>query len=319
MSTTLNWDPLLQVVSSKLEVCLPESPADSRRLFHGRGYCYPGFERVCIDSYQPVILVTLFEEYEKEAALVAELWRLAAPQGYTGIAVQRRYQKRAPIEWEAGEPLEAPMAQRGGLRFPLTFDRQNVGFFLDIEPGRQWLEQQVWDKTGQVESLKLLNLFAFTCAFSVVARAAGELEILNIDLNKGVLKRGQINHQLNQLSTKGTRFQARDALRDFKRYDRSGPFQLAVVDPPTRQKGAFDVDENYARLLEKLPACLADEADLLLVLNSPAHSEAEFRALIHNAHPGYAVVERLPQNPDFPDKDPDAALKMLYVRFSRDL
>lgn len=314
----MNWQPLLQVVRSKLdEAQTSEHPQDSRRLFHGRGNCYPGFERVCVDSYHPAILVTLFEEYEDEGGLAEQLWALVQPLGYSGLAVQRRYQPRAPILWECGMPVEAPVARRGALQFPLTFDRQNVGFFLDIEPGRIWLEQQVREKAGKVENLKLLNLFAFTCAFSVVARAAGEAETLNIDLNKGVLKRGQANHQFNQLPMKGIRFVARDAVRDFKRYDRSGPFQLAVIDPPTRQRGAFEVEVHYAKLLEKLPACLADQADLLLVLNSPAHSEAYFRELICAANPGFSVVERLPQNPDFPDSDPDAALKMLHVRFDR--
>lgn len=314
----MNWDPVLQVVGSKLQDSQTNATlTDSRRLFHGRGHYYPGFDRVCVDTYFPAMLVTLFEEYEDEAGLAAQLWALAEPFGYRGVAVQRRYLRGAPIDWEQGAPVEQPVARRGPLKFPLTFEHQNVGFFLDIEPGRQWLETLVQEKAGQVENLKLLNLFAFTCAFSVVARAAGELEVLNIDLNKGVLKRGQANHQYNQLATKGIRFLARDALRDFKRYDRSGPFQLAVVDPPTRQKGAFDVETNYAKLLEKLPACLADEADLLLVLNSPGHSEADFREMIAGANAGYTVVERLPQNPDFPDKDLDAALKMLHVRYAR--
>lgn len=314
----MNWDPLLQEVQRKLqESGNTAALADSRRLFHGRGHCYPGFDRVCVDSYFPALLVTLFEPYEGEGDLASGLWKLAEPLGYRGVAVQRRYQRSAPIDWECGLPVPQPEARRGNLRFPLTFERQNVGFFLDIEPGRRWLEQQVREKAAQLDNLKLLNLFSFTCAFSVVARAAGELEVLNIDLNKGVLKRGQINHQLNNLAAKGVRFLARDALRDFKRYDRSGPFQLAVVDPPTRQKGAFDVETNYAKLLEKLPGCLADEADLLLVLNSPGHSEADFRAMIANASAGYTVVERLPQNPDFPDSDPDAALKMLHVKYTR--
>ena len=314
----MNWEPLLQSVRSKLqdEQSIDEKP-DSRRLFHGRGHYYPGLDHVCVDSYHPAILVTLFEESEGEEVLAEQLWSLVQPLGYTGLAVQRRYQRGAPIAWQCGEPVEAPVAYRRGLKFPLTFDRQNVGFFLDIEPGRQWLEQRVQERAGKVESLKLLNLFSFTCAFSVVARAAGELEVLNVDLNKGVLKRGQANHQINNLASKGIRFLAMDALRDFKRYDRRGPFQLVVVDPPTRQRGSFDAAENYARQLELLPACLADEADLLLVLNSPAHSEQYFRGLIEAANPGYSVVERLPQNPDFPDSDPDAALKMLHVKFER--
>lgn len=316
----MDWKPLLQVVRSNLEEPrTPELMHDSRRLFHGRGHCYPGFDRICIDSYYPAILVTLFEEYEEESGLADQLWAIAEPLGYTGLAVQRRYLRGAPIEWQGGVPVEEPVARRGDLQFPLTFTKQNVGFFLDIEPGRRWLDQQVREKKAEgVEDLKLLNLFAFTCAFSVVARAAGALSVLNVDLNRGVLKRGETNHSSNGLPLKGIKFLARDALREFKRFDRRGPFQLAVVDPPTRQKGSFDVAENYGRQLALLPACLADEADLLLVLNSPAHSETYFRELITAAHPGYTVVERLPQNPDFPDKDPDAALKMLHVKFRRE-
>ena len=310
MST--NWTLLLEQVEQKLADASP----DSRRFFHGRGRCYEGLEEVCVDSFFPALLVTFFEEYQGEQALCDRLWQMAEAHGYQGIAVQRRYLRGAPIDWACGQPVSEPVARRGALEFPLTFARQNVGFFLDIEPGRRWLEQQV-QAHADTENLKLLNLFAFTCAFSVVARAAGELGVVNIDVNRGVLNRGRENHLANQQSLKNIKFLQLDALREFKRFDRRGPFQLAVVDPPTRQKGRFDVGENYARLLELLPACLAPEADLLMVLNSPGHSEAHFRQLIERADERFEVVARLPQNPDFPDRDPDAALKMLHVKFRR--
>ena len=310
MST--NWTLLLEQVEQKLA----EGSPDSRRFFHGRGRCYEGLEQVCVDSFFPALLVTFFEEYAGEEALCEQLWQMAETRGYKGIAVQRRYLRGAPIEWACGQPVAEPVARRGALRFPLTFERQNVGFFLDIEPGRRWLEQQVAEHAGS-EDLKLLNLFAFTCAFSVVARAAGELGVVNIDVNRGVLNRGRENHLFNKQSLKNIKFLQLDALREFNRFDRRGPFQLVVVDPPTRQKGRFDVSENYARLLELLPGCLAPEAELLMVLNSPGHSEAHFRQLIEQADERFEVVARLPQNPDFPDRDPDAALKMLHVRFRK--
>ncbi|WHI49902.1 class I SAM-dependent methyltransferase [Microbulbifer sp. MLAF003] len=244
------------------------------------------------------------------------LWQLAEPHDYRGIATQRRYQTGAPIEWQCGEPVAAPMAQRGELKFPLTFERQNVGFFLDIEPGRTWLEEQVRARAEQ-GTVKMLNLFAFTCAFSAVARAAGDIEIVNVDVNRGVLNRGRENHEVNGLSLNGIQFLQFDALRQFKRFDRRGPFQLGIVDPPTRQKGRFDVSHNYEKLVRQLPACLADEADLLMVINSPRHSEAHFRELILGADRGYEIVTRLAQSPDFPDRDPDAALKMLHVKYRR--
>ncbi|MBB3060845.1 class I SAM-dependent methyltransferase [Microbulbifer rhizosphaerae] len=309
----MNWGLLLEEVGAKLA----EAGADSRRLFHGRGRCYPGLEQVCVDSFSPALLVTFFEEQEREAELCEQLWQLAEPRGYLGLATQRRYLPGAPVDWPCGQPVVEPVARRGDLKFPLTFARQNVGFFLDIEPGRRWLEQRIRERVGGEGGLKLLNLFAFTCAFSAVARAAGEVEVVNIDVNRGVLKRGRENHLFNKLPLKGIKFLQLDALRDFNRFDRRGPFQLAVVDPPTRQKGRFDVSENYEKLLKQLPGCLAQEADLLVVLNSPRHSEAHFRELIGRADSRYEVVERLPQNPDFSDSDPDAALKMLHVKFRK--
>jgi len=307
-----DWQQLLEQVEFKLT----QDSSDSRRLFHGRGRCYEGLEQVCVDSFFPALLVTFFEEYEGEAELCEKLWQIAEPHGYLGIATQRRYQSGAPIEWQCGEAVKDPVAQRGGLKFPLTFERQNVGFFLDIEPGRAWLEEQVRAR-GEQGPVKMLNLFAFTCAFSAVARAAGDIEIVNVDVNRGVLNRGRENHAVNGLSLRGIQFLQFDALRQFKRFDRRGPFQLGVVDPPTRQKGRFDVSHNYEKLLRQLPACLTDEADLLMVINSPRHSEAHFRELILGADSGYEVLERLAQSPDFPDRDPDAALKMLHVKYRR--
>ncbi|MFI2810386.1 MULTISPECIES: class I SAM-dependent methyltransferase [Microbulbifer] len=312
-----DWGPLLEQVVEKLEQDRAAGNRDSRRLFHGRGRRWPGLEQVCVDSFHPAMLVTFFEPHESEEALCQALWALAGPHGYRGVAAQRRYQQGAPVEWPCGLPVAEPVARRGELAFPLTFARQNVGFFLDIEPGRQWLEQQVREQLAAGADLKMLNLFAFTCAFSVVARACGELKVVNVDLNGGVLKRGRQNHAFNDLPQKGIQFLKMDALREFDRFDRRGPFQLAVVDPPTRQKGRFDVNEHYAELLPLLPACLADEADLLLVMNSPGHSEQLFREMIERADARYEIVRRLPQNPDFPDRDPDAALKMLHVRFRR--
>jgi 23S rRNA (cytosine1962-C5)-methyltransferase len=309
----MDWQPLLEQVQAKLA----EASPDSRRLFHGRGGSVAGLEFVCVDSFFPALLVTLFTESEAEQELCEQLWQLSEPCGYLGVAVQRRYLPRAPVDWCCGQPLAEPVARRGNLQFPLDFSRQNVGFFLDIEPGRHWLEQQIKSRSAESAELKLLNLFAYTCAFSAVARAAGQVSVVNIDMNRGVLKRGQENHLRNGQPLKNLQFLALDALREFKRFDRNGPFQLAVVDPPTRQKGSFDADKDYMRLLRMLPACLAQEADLLLCLNSPRHSETFFRELIETADSRYAVVERLAQNPDFPDRDVDAALKMLHVKFTR--
>ncbi len=49
-------DTLLQ----HLLAALSPAPAETRRLFHGRGRCWPGLEQLTADWLQGVLLVTLF-------------------------------------------------------------------------------------------------------------------------------------------------------------------------------------------------------------------------------------------------------------------
>ncbi|MGE8188008.1 class I SAM-dependent methyltransferase, partial [Pseudomonas sp. NPDC086278] len=43
---------------------LAVAPAQARRLFHGRGRCWPGLEQLTVDWLQGVVLVALFKEPE---------------------------------------------------------------------------------------------------------------------------------------------------------------------------------------------------------------------------------------------------------------
>jgi len=60
---------------------------------------------------------------------------------------------------------------------------QNHGLFLDMANGRQWLRENMMAKPGA----RVLNLFAYTCAFSVVAKQAGAAEVINLDMSDGAV------------------------------------------------------------------------------------------------------------------------------------
>ena len=45
--------------------------------------------------------------------------------------------------------------------------------------GRRWVRQYVSAHPG----VRVLNLFAYTCAFSVVALQAGAREVINVDMS----------------------------------------------------------------------------------------------------------------------------------------
>src|SRR5690606_21777754 len=108
---------------------------------HGRGLCYPGLSFVAVDFFQPVLLVTLFAAPpDNWLTALAEQLQPLMPDPVAAVVVQHRYQSGAPSQTLLGQVPEALYARRGSLRFRLNpLAQQNIGFFLDMEPGRQWL------------------------------------------------------------------------------------------------------------------------------------------------------------------------------------
>ncbi len=158
----------------------------------------------------------------------------------TALMVQRRYLPQAPAECVAGQLPETVFARRGEARFAIQLgEQQNTGFFLDMEPGRRWLEARANGK-------RLLNLFAYTCAFSVVAQLAGAASVLNVDMSRAALNRGRDNHRLNSLPTNSIRFLQADILKSWGRIRRPGPFDVAIFDPPSFQPGSFEARRDYS-------------------------------------------------------------------------
>lgn len=298
---------------SLLEQQGQRAEADSRRLFHGRGCVYPGYEQVTVDLYAPVLWVTFFkanDDEQFEQSIVDGLVELAQRHGLQAVLVQRRYQRDVPAECAWGSVPETVWARRGQARYTIRLgERQNTGFFLDMEPGRQWLEQRARGK-------KVLNLFAYTCAFSVVAQQAGADSVVNVDMSRGALKQGQQNHQINGLPTDHIRFMAENILKSWGRIRRPGPYDIAIIDPPTYQWGSFVASQDYRKLVRRIPELMAPEGDVLLCLNAPELGEDFLQQLVSEECPDCHFVERLTPSADFPDIDPNQQLKLLHYRYS---
>ena len=54
----------LATLHAHLLTALATPPTETRRLFHGRGRCWPGLEQLTVDWLQGVVLVALFKEPE---------------------------------------------------------------------------------------------------------------------------------------------------------------------------------------------------------------------------------------------------------------
>jgi 23S rRNA (cytosine1962-C5)-methyltransferase len=280
---------------------------DACRVFHGRGGRHPGCEHLSLDWYAPVWVLTSFAPLDSAAlqAVGQALARHTQPLNWV-------YQCRQPgpggseTRLMAGAVPEPHEVCEQGARYRVhVLKGQNHGLFLDMACGRQWLR-------GQAQGQRVLNLFAYTCAFSVAALQGGATEVVNVDMAAGALAVGQNNHRLNGLA--GARFLAHDLFSSWGKLRRMGPYGIVVADPPSYQKGSFVASKDYARVVRRLPELLAPGGQALLCLNAPELPPAFLTGLVAELAPALRFEERLQNPPAFADADPDRALKVLRFR-----
>jgi 23S rRNA (cytosine1962-C5)-methyltransferase len=292
-----------------------ERPHEAQRLFHGRGGRHPGCEAWALDAFPPLWLLTSFrpatdDELAAVHAALAARWAVIAPDEPLCWVHQCRHEGRTETRTMAGEVPEPHVVSELGARYQLHVLRgQNHGLFLDMAAGRRWVRDHVAARPG----LKVLNLFAYTCAFSVVAMQAGAAEVTNLDMSSGALAIGRQNHRLNGVET-GARFLAHDLFNSWGKVTRQGPYDLVIMDPPSYQKGSFVATKDYTRLLRRLPDLLAPGGFALLCLNAPELPVSFLTERMAVEAPELEFVERVANPPVFDDVSPDRSLKVLVYR-----
>ncbi|MDT8337595.1 MAG: class I SAM-dependent methyltransferase [Sulfurimonas sp.] len=297
----------------QLQELLEESAKDTaeefKRLFHGRGGVYEEWKHLTIDSVDRVLSVALYFEEESEDKLFEMIKMFVSSSRYTTLVVQRRYIKGSPSEVIIGELSQETFAIENGMKLKLNLlSNQNSLYFPDMKNGRAFVRENAKDKS-------VLNLFSYTCAFSVAAKLGGARSVSNIDMSKGALSVGRSNHHLNDLDTNGVSFLPYNILKSFSRIKKKGPYDLIIIDPPTFQKGSFEATKDYQKIIKKLPEIAADECMLLACLNSP-ELDCDFLVdLIKELAPDFEFVERLENPKEFASLDEQRSLKNLL--FSR--
>lgn len=300
-------------------------PTDAQRIFHGRGGLHPGCEPWVLDAYPPVFVLTSFAPATGEdlatigRALEARWAQLASGgQPLSWVFQQRgealRIGGRSETRLMAGAVPAPHVVTENGVRYRVHVLRgQNHGLFLDMAEGRRWVREHVKAHGQGGHGLKVLNLFAYTCAFSVVALQAGAGEVVNVDMSRGAMGIGQQNHQLNGI-TAGAGFLAHDIFSSWGRITRGGPYGLVILDPPSYQKGSFVAAKDYARLIRRLPDLLAPGGHALLCLNAPELDMAFLQDQVQALAPDLAFVGRVPNPAAFADVDAQRALKVLVYQ-----
>lgn len=296
-----------------------EVPTDACRLFHGRGGRHPGCEHLVLDAFPPVLVLTSFQPLDEAAlqtldiALLDRWTQIGQGQPLNWVYQMRQPGTQAETRLVRGSVPEPHIVTESGLQYRAHVLRgQNHGLFLDMAAGRRWVREHVAQHPEHRHGLKVLNLFAYTCAFSVAALDAGARQVLNMDMAQGALATGQHNHQLNGLT--GASFLAHDIFSSWGKITRNGPYHLIIIDPPSYQKGSFVATKDYAKLMRRLPDLLRPGGHALLCLNAPELGTAFLQDQMTEIAPTLQFVERIANPAAFADVDEERSLKVLLYR-----
>jgi 23S rRNA (cytosine1962-C5)-methyltransferase len=231
----------------------------AHRLLHGAGDGVPG---VAIDRFGAWAAVHVASRalWPLAGLVAAAAVRVCGLRGAVmklrerGAAAQQRLEQEVIGE----APPERLVVAEGPRRFEVHLETGvNVGLFTDMRRHRDALAPYAAGRD-------VLNLFAYTGAFSVAAALAGARSVTSVDLSSGVLAWAGDNLRLNGIDPDGAAGQR--AAQDVRRFveaaaaDPARRYGLVLVDPPsysTARDGAFSIERDY-------PTVIAGAARVLL-------------------------------------------------------
>ncbi|MCV2402676.1 class I SAM-dependent methyltransferase [Marinomonas sp. C2222] len=291
---------------------LNAQPSGAIRLFHGRGKCYQNLEQITVDWLEGHVLVALFKEpSEDELEQLSQTLLSWTEEGSwqksfaKSLILQHRSREKSPSECLWGNHPSQLIANEDGLLFQLDLGKnQNMGLFLDMRFGRKWVKEQSQNK-------RVLNLFAYTCGFSVAAMAGGAEQVVNLDMAKGALSRGRENHRLNKHDLTSVQFFAHDIFKSWGKIKKYGQYDLIIIDPPTFQRGSFAITKDYQKILRRLPELLTSSGKVLACVNDPTLTSDFLIQGMKQESPELSFQYRLENPPEFPDINLESGLKAL--------
>jgi 23S rRNA (cytosine1962-C5)-methyltransferase len=259
--------------------------------------------------------------HKGEAALAELLAGLTDRGGAPGWSPARIFTRFLP--WKNAERVP-PVLHHGDPTLPSKFvvAESGVRYEIDLAAGYShglFLDQRLnRAKLRALKPRRVLNTFAYTCSFSVVAALAGA-ETVSIDLSRKSLDRGLHNLRLNGVDPAKHRFLADDALEVLPRLDAAGErFDAIILDPPTFSRGAngrrWQVEEHFEDLLGAALELALPHGSILLSTNckalDPAVLERRARACAKSRRRSATYLHPAPPE-DFPPGHGSSAIWML--------
>lgn len=279
--------------------------ADAYRIFNGAG---DGFNGVTLDRFGSRYQLQFFDAVSEQnfRSICDSVQNIFQPEFL--VAKWRKSPSGAALEHPqmdvivGDESLSSGVVREGKAKFNVDLlDTVNPGLFLDMRDVRL----EVGSRIGEG---RFLNLFSYTCSFSVHARLGGAAIATNADISGKILDKGRANYALNGLDLRPGEFFKGNAVEYVQWAKKKGlRFDGIVLDPPSfaRFKGAnFNVREHLMPLVADCASLLNPNGFFMVSSN---YSEfvlnkfgADALAAVKTVHRNARTVWNRSQGSDFP-------------------
>ncbi|CAN5834998.1 class I SAM-dependent methyltransferase [soil metagenome] len=257
---------------------------------------------ITVDTYDGTLIVNDYRHADENGQRVGcDEWLLSATDAAKTalsatdafIKQRERFSHKEGEQYERGERDVWRTVREGGHSFKV-----NLGGFIDTG---LFLDHRITRARAAAEKgSSLLNLYAYTGAFSIYAAAAGKTTT-TVDMSNTYLDWAKENFALNKLDP-GELVQAdtREFITDARRSGRT--WDVIVVDPPTfsnskRMDYTWDIQRDHPALLDDVLGVLAPGGVIWFSTN-----RRKFKLDFHPPHP-HVIVEQTHVTipPDFHD------------------
>jgi len=279
------------------------------RLVNGEGDGLPG---LTVDHYADYLMVQLYSAaWRPHLKLITQvLQEVASP---LGIYEKSRPQKTRELEAAGdsknyGRLLAGKAAPQrlevleNGLTFFVTLEQGlNTGLFLDQRRNRR-------DLMGRVSGKRVLNLFAYTGAFSVAAAVAGATQVTSVDASTSYTDWAKEHFTANRIALQQHEFIVGDCLAVLAKLAQGGRrFDVILMVPPsfsTTAKSRFTTRGGTSDIVAAALPLLTDNG---LLIASSNHRKVDVADYLKELRRGalqvgsdLRVISLLGQPEDFP-------------------
>lgn len=237
------------------------------------------------------------------ANLLSKTWLLRKMQN-------RGESPHARIVWNHPEWKNSWTASENGQLYQFHSESgQSPGLFLDQRENRAHIRTLSQGK-------RVLNLFSYTCGFSLSAALGGASEVCSVDLSRNFLDWGKQNFNLNRLDPSKYEFFQQEAQIFLKGAIKRGRlFDLIICDPPSfgrHKQGTFRLDQDLPELLQACWDVLAPSGRMLFSSNLEKWDLRNFRKQIQKTL-RQARLEEGSQGWDYEIPNEDHLMKSFWL------